>query len=77
MQIQKFSATTYPPDVKSLEMPEAMRDALDRDTVGKVWRCRLGRDRRWWYGWTAREAVEKALGDAGGGPLSSQKRPRR
>jgi hypothetical protein len=62
IHIQKFSSTTYPIDVKSPEMPEEMRSVLSRANIGLVWRARAGKGRRWWYGWSADEALQKALG---------------
>lgn len=73
IQLRKFSSTTYPADIKSQEMSEAMLAEINAKTVGRVWSARIGRQRRWHYGWTAREAVSKAL--AGGGvqlPAASQ-----
>jgi hypothetical protein len=65
--LQKYSTTSFHPDVQSECMPEDMRAAFrSREcSVGSVWRARVGRTRRWWYGWTGEEALTKALFDAG------------
>lgn len=65
IEVQKFSASTYPPDVKAPEMPEDMKTAVTKGAVGLVWRARVGRARRWWYGWCAEEALSKALSAQG------------
>lgn len=65
VQVQKFSASTTPVDVKCIDMPEEMHNKIDRKNVGRVWRARIGRAHRWWYGWSAEEALRKAL-DGGG-----------
>jgi len=61
IQLQKFAASTYPPDVKAPEMPEEMKMVIDSKTIGKIWRARVGRANRWWYGWHPEEALAKAL----------------
>lgn len=65
IQVQKFSMTTAPIDVKCIDMSEEMHNQIDRSNVGRVWRARIGRAHRWWYAWTAEEALRKAL-DGGG-----------
>ncbi len=57
--VQKFSATTYWPDAISAGI--SMRKVIDRANVGRIWCAKVGRQRRWWSGWTAEEALEKAL----------------
>ncbi len=59
--VQKFSATTYVADFKDVKLPTAMRRELDRKTIGSLWRARVGRAGRWYYGWSAEEALRQAL----------------
>ena len=61
IQIQKFSGTTYASDLKDPNIPATMRAAITNANVGKIWRARVGRNTRWWYGWSAEQAVEYAL----------------
>lgn len=65
VQLQKFSGATNPGDIQSPEMSEEMRARITRSTVGKVWRARIGRQRRWHYGWDACEALRNALNGGG------------
>jgi len=64
--VQKFSATTYPKDVKDRAgMSRAMRRQLDRRNIGTVWRARVGRATRWSYAFNAETALARALYAAG------------
>ena len=68
VELRKFSSKTYKLDVLNLEMSEDTANALrsGERRVGELWRARVsngdGEARRWWYGWSAREALTKALG---------------
>lgn len=67
--LHKLSSKTNPIDLrkKNHEMPIEMSRKLgnSRTHIGRVWRCRIGQQRRWHYGWSAEEALSAAL--QGGG----------
>lgn len=65
--LQKFSATTYVPDAKDPHMHEDMLKALSENPklVSRVWRAKIGRQRRWHYAFSPGEALEKALHGGG------------
>lgn len=68
VRLEKMSGKTKWCDVSThYEMPEAMLAALRQGrSVGDLWRARVGTThRRWWWGWSAEEALAKALENAG------------
>ena len=70
IQIHKFSAKTYWKDAidrseMSVDMARTIRETPA--LVDRVWRVKIGSQRRWHYGWSLIEAIDKALRGAGRG----------
>lgn len=66
IELQKLSGTTYHQDIQGVqhEMSDEMRDklkTLGTRPYGHVWRAKVGRTRRWHYGWEAEDALKRAL----------------
>jgi hypothetical protein len=67
VRLQKFSSKTSTLDATHVDMSEALKKALyaDPKLVSKVWRAKVGQQRRWHYAFSLGEALEKALHGGG------------
>jgi hypothetical protein len=66
VELHKMSEKTSPVDISHKdEMTEGFSKKITSQTVGRLWRARIGRRRRWQFAFDPAQALEEALRVAG------------